>query len=67
MDTVDFITLSFTLACTLGPLLGFSLAVAHFVLQSVAEREFSVTFGRQPPGATQSSLAAKEKQAYDAG
>lgn len=48
MDTTEFITLSFTLACTLGPLLGFSLAVGGVLLRTLDHKGFSVTVGKRP-------------------
>lgn len=48
MDATELITLSFTVACTLGPILGFSLAFGYFLVQSLAGRGFAITFGKRP-------------------
>lgn len=66
MDATELITLSFTVACTLGPILGFSLAFGYFVIQSLAGRGFSVTFGKRPAAIPVESAASKGDATDDA-
>lgn len=47
MDATELITLSFSMACTLGPVVGFSLAAGWFLIKTMAGRGFSITFGRR--------------------
>jgi len=67
MDATEFITLSLALSCTLGPLIGFSMAVGYFILQSMTEREFSLTIGRRLDTVPVAKTPPKEEQAYDIG